>query len=141
MECKKFYSKQILVPFGEYIPFPFNLLSGFRKLVGPVGDFSPVLNTKITLSNNQNQSFNIFSFICYEDIFPNLMTSLPKEKNSSFLLQRMMRGLGRRVALSNMQPFCFSSLETGMPVLRCGNAGWSGWISHRGVIKDVLEIS
>ena len=26
-----------------------------------------------------------------------------------------------------------------MPVLRCGNAGWSGWISHRGVIKDVLR--
>ena len=25
-----------------------------------------------------------------------------------------------------------------MPV-RCGNAGWSGWISHRGVIKDVLR--
>jgi len=26
-----------------------------------------------------------------------------------------------------------------MPVLRCGNAGWSGWISPRGVIREVLH--
>jgi apolipoprotein N-acyltransferase len=26
-----------------------------------------------------------------------------------------------------------------MPILRCGNAGWSGWISPHGVIREVLR--
>ena len=30
------------------------------------------------------------------------------------------------------------SLETGVPVLRCGNAGWSGWISPSGVVQETL---
>ena len=33
------YAKRILVPFGEYVPFPFRWISGIRKLVGPVGSF------------------------------------------------------------------------------------------------------
>ena len=31
------------------------------------------------------------------------------------------------------------ALESGLPVLRCGNAGWSGWISPKGVVMDLLE--
>ena len=30
------------------------------------------------------------------------------------------------------------ALESGMPILRCGNAGWSGWISPNGVTRKVL---
>ena len=138
---EEFYSKQILVPFGEYIPFPFNLFSGFRKIVGPVGDFSPgAEHKKYSFSNSQDQSFNIFSFICYEDIFPNLMTSLPKEKNSSIFVTTNDAWFGEEgCAEQHAAHSVFRALETGMPVLRCGNAGWSGWISHRGVIKDVLR--
>ncbi|HAD20658.1 MAG TPA: hypothetical protein DCF87_00935, partial [Opitutae bacterium] len=33
----------------------------------------------------------------------------------------------------------FRALESGMPVIRCGNAGWSGWISPKGVIVEVLQ--
>ena len=33
----------------------------------------------------------------------------------------------------------FRALESGMPVIRCGNAGWSGWISPNGVIVEVLR--
>jgi apolipoprotein N-acyltransferase len=27
----------------------------------------------------------------------------------------------------------------GRPFLRCGNAGWSGWIDARGIVREVLE--
>ena len=30
------------------------------------------------------------------------------------------------------------ALETGFPVLRCGNAGWSGWISPNGIVRETL---
>ena len=35
----RWYAKQVLVPFGEYVPNPFAYIPGFRKLVGPVGNF------------------------------------------------------------------------------------------------------
>ena len=31
------------------------------------------------------------------------------------------------------------AIETGLPVLRCGNAGWSGWIDPMGRKRDVLK--
>ncbi|HAW98516.1 MAG TPA: hypothetical protein DCX67_08285, partial [Opitutae bacterium] len=30
------------------------------------------------------------------------------------------------------------AVENGIPVLRCGNAGWSGWIDPRGYRRSVL---
>ena len=136
-----FYSKQILVPFGEYIPFPFNLFSGLRKLVGPVGDFSTGLGNKIfSFSNRQNEPFNMFSFICYEDIFPNLIASLPKGGVAAIFVTTNDAWFGEEgCAEQHAAHSVFRAMEAGMPVLRCGNAGWSGWISHRGVIKDVLR--
>ena len=32
----------------------------------------------------------------------------------------------------------FRALETGRPVLRCGNAGLSGWIDPMGRLRDIL---
>ena len=31
------------------------------------------------------------------------------------------------------------AVESGLPLVRCGNAGWSGWIDSRGRIRNVLE--
>ncbi len=30
------------------------------------------------------------------------------------------------------------AVESNLPVIRCGNAGWSGWIDERGFVRDVL---
>jgi apolipoprotein N-acyltransferase len=30
------------------------------------------------------------------------------------------------------------AVENKVPVVRCGNAGWSGWIDQRGGVRDVL---
>jgi apolipoprotein N-acyltransferase len=31
------------------------------------------------------------------------------------------------------------AVETRRPVLRCGNAGWSGWIDEFGTVRRVME--
>ena len=60
------YAKRTLVPFGEYVPFPFKWIPGLQKMVGPVGNFQsgneiktfspvPEFGTKI----HQNWSFNL----------------------------------------------------------------------------------
>jgi apolipoprotein N-acyltransferase len=59
------YDKIHLVPFGEYIPYPF--LFGFaQKLTREVGDFHPGMQR--TVISTRDQRLGIF--ICYESIFP-----------------------------------------------------------------------
>jgi apolipoprotein N-acyltransferase len=59
------YDKIHLVPFGEYVPYPF--IFGFaQKLTREVGDFRP--GTERTVINAGDQRLGIF--ICYESIFP-----------------------------------------------------------------------
>ena len=30
-------------------------------------------------------------------------------------------------------------MENHLPIVRCGNAGWSGWIDENGRVRDVLK--
>ena len=70
---EEWYAKQILVPFGEYVPLPFSLIPGVTRMVGPVGSFtSGQAFHSFKASGDDNRSFNIFSLVCYEDIFPGL---------------------------------------------------------------------
>ena len=70
----EWYAKQILVPFGEYVPWPFHWIPGLEKMVGPVGNFSSGDRTilfDLPISDGNATSFiRTGMLICYEDIFP-----------------------------------------------------------------------
>ncbi|MEC8243388.1 MAG: apolipoprotein N-acyltransferase [Verrucomicrobiota bacterium] len=134
------YAKQILVPFGEYVPYPFNLIPGLEKITGPTGDFKRGNEfTTFKFKNKENQTFNLVPLICYEDIFPDLVANIPRSNNTCVFVTTNDAWFGEEgCAEQHAAHSVIRSLETGLPFLRCGNSGWSGWISPSGVVRNVL---
>ena len=80
---KEWYAKQILVPFGEYVPFPFSYIPSLTKLVGPVGTFTAGNEFQsFTVFADHNTSVNILPLVCYEDIFPGIAGKMEYSANS-----------------------------------------------------------
>ncbi len=126
------YSKEHLVPFGEYIPFG-RYLPFLQTLVQGAGGFEPGKHTDPLTYNN----LAIGCLICYETIFSNLVQ------------QRVAQGANILVNLSNDAWFGRSSgarqhlhqavlrtIEQGRYMLRATNTGISAVIDNNGRIQN-----
>ena len=137
------YAKRVLVPFGEYVPFPFKWIPGVRKLVGPVGSFkegNEVKTFSVHSKKNQDSTFKIGPLICYEDIFPRLCRETALEGVDLFFVTTNDAWFGREgCAEQHAAHSVLRAIETQRPFLRCGNAGWSGWIDSNGYQREVLR--
>jgi apolipoprotein N-acyltransferase len=60
------YDKIKLVPFGEFVPWPFGFVN---QISDEVGAFSPGREVVVSRTNGHR----ISTFICYESVFPNLV--------------------------------------------------------------------
>jgi apolipoprotein N-acyltransferase len=60
------YDKVNLVPFGEFVPAPFDFV---KRITSEAGDFVP--GTRVVVSPVGNHK--IGTFICYESVFPNFV--------------------------------------------------------------------
>lgn len=66
------YDKVNLVPFGEFVPWPFGLVT--NKVSKEAGDFVPGRNVVVSRLDDHR----IATFICYESVFPSYIRQFTK---------------------------------------------------------------
>jgi len=136
-----FYAKRILVPFGEYVPDALAWFPGLDKLVGPTGSFEAGGDSRLleVEMNSTKSHARIGSLICYEDIFPSLARRFAADGADFLFVCTNNAWFGEEgCAEQHAAHSVLRAIENRRPVLRCGNAGWSGWIDERGNLRATV---
>ena len=134
-----YYMKRHLVPFGEYVPMR-GVLGWLQKFV-PIGDDDSLAGDSaaplfVTL---RGQLTKVAPLICYEDVFPDLARSSVRAGADVLVVATNDAWYGEgAAAYQHAAHSVLRAVETRRPVLRCGNAGWSGWIDEFGNIRATL---
>ncbi|MCC6598037.1 MAG: apolipoprotein N-acyltransferase [Alphaproteobacteria bacterium] len=121
------YTKHHLVPFGEYIPFqnwiplePVARFNGFQKGAGPQSFATP-------------QNLHYSPLICYEIIFPG--KTIPKNGPAPDFILNVTNDAWYGISPGPYQHFVqaqFRAVESGIPVIRAANTGFSGILAPNG---------
>lgn len=111
---KTHYHKQVLLPFGEYIPLGFNLIS---KHLPPCGTFEKGKQTRLL-----GKALGIS--ICYEEMFGNLM------RKNRLLGAKIMVNISNdiwyplsRLPMVHYMHGRLRAIEMGLPLVRACNSG------------------
>ncbi|HKK19683.1 MAG TPA: apolipoprotein N-acyltransferase, partial [Opitutales bacterium] len=132
-----FYMKRELVPFGEYVPVPFDLI--VEKFVPLEGSFAPGRGPALIGLELEERTLRIGSLVCYEDIFPALARESARAGAQVFFVATNNAWYGEEGgAEQHAAHSVLRAVENRRPVMRCGNGGWSGWIDAYGTVREVL---
>ncbi len=134
-----YYAKRRLVPFGEFVPFR-PVLGWLNKFVEiGEGDFTPGDSAQPLIVRLRGAAISFGPLICYEDTYPLLArtSTVAGADVLTVLTNNGWFGEGG-AAYQHAAHSVLRAVETRRPVLRCGNAGWSGWIDEFGGIRAVL---
>lgn len=133
-----FYAKRRLVPFGEYVPL--RPVLGWLEKVAPVGgDFERGEDAGLLRVAPRGVETRLGPLICYEDIFPRLARESVAAGADVLVVNTNNGWFGEEaMAYQHAAHSVLRAVETRRPVLRAGNAGWSGWIDEVGAIRAVL---
>jgi apolipoprotein N-acyltransferase len=131
------YHKQVLLAFGEYIPFSglLGLLPGMPFVEGfTAGDGPRTLN----LPGGEK----IAPLICYEDLMPELSRSFVREKKANLLVNLTNDAwYGRTVApWQHARLAQWRAIETRRSLLRVTNTGVTSFINAKGEMVETLPI-
>jgi apolipoprotein N-acyltransferase len=131
-----YYNKIKLVPFGEYVPFPFKIFETlFPYLEGY--DFMRGRQMKILVYKR----FRILPLICFEGIFPNFVASNSKRKPN--LIVNITNDAWFKKTSAPYQHFemvRIRAIETGNFLVRAANTGISAFVSPTGKIIKSLGL-
>jgi len=134
-EVKSIYSKNILVPFGEFIPF--------RKIL-PRFDF---FENKIDFSSSYqinpiavNEYYKFIPLICYEILFSDLIFKSLDQDTSLIINITNDAWFGNTIGpIQHFQYAKIRAVEFGIPVIRVANTGYSGLIGPYGKVLKKLN--
>ena len=136
---RDFYAKRQLVPFGEFVPLR-PVLGWLQKFV-PIGpdDFGRGDDPAPLVVPLRDTTVVIGPLICYEDTYPALARSSVRAGADALAVVTNNGWFGRGgAAYQHAAHSVLRAVETRRPVLRCGNAGWSGWIDEYGAVRASL---
>lgn len=129
----RIYSKQHLVPFGEYAPPLFGWFYTLVKI--PMSGLSRGEHQPKPLALAGQQ---IAVNICYEDLFgEELIYALP-EATLMLNLSNLAWYGDLHAQPQHLQIARMRALETGRPMLRATNTGMTAWVSPDGQVQAVL---
>ena len=128
--------KQKRVPFGEYIPFRNNFIFQHLNLFGNKIDINVGPNSGL-LSTKENIKLQIF--ICYEIIFPNLVSLQGRPDIIINLTNDAWFGntIGPYQHLSQAR---LRAIEEGLPLVRVANTGISAAFNYKGVLLGKIDL-
>jgi len=130
---KGVYTKQRLVPFGEYIPFKQWLGKVMDLLQVPMSDFMSGQSHDLIIANGKR----IAAFVCYEIAYPELVLS--NDGHIDLILTISNDAwFGQSIAQAqHAQMAQMRALEMGRPSLFVGNDGITTFINSKGIIQSV----
>ena len=136
-KIENIYHKNILVPFGEFIPLR-NLLPRFDFFENKI-DFSNGYKINAIAIDN---FYKFVPLICYEIIFSDLIFKSLDQEISIIINITNDAWFGN--SIGPIQHFQFAKIravEFGIPVVRVANTGYSGLISPYGQVVKKLNLN
>ncbi len=129
--AREFYAKRHLVPFGEYMPL--GSILPLRKIVPMVADCATGTSAEPLRLFLSKKSWAMGVLICYEDVFPELGRELVAHGAEFLAVLTNDAWYGRESgAYQHAAHSVMQAVSLGVPVIRCGNAGWSGVVDPLG---------
>jgi len=137
------YHKQVLVPFGEYVPLG-NMLRGLIEFFNlPMSSFSPATTKQQVMSFSDYQ---VVPAICYEITYPGLLHDLIADADASSDKAKLLVTVSNDAwfgdsfgPYQHMQMARMRALELGIPLVRSTNDGISAVVDARGNMLNKLD--
>ena len=131
-EVVDYADKVHLVPFGEFLPFPF-IFQYLGGLTAESGIFAHGARHKVLRLPRSDISFGVF--ICYESIFPEITRALMAQDPDFLINTTNDAWFGTTAAPhQHFAQAVLRAVESGRAVVRAANTGISGLIGPSGRI-------
>ncbi len=128
------FDKTHLVPFGEYVPWPFG---GIVRQFIPLGTLTPGEHLNPTEVMVDGRSTKIGVTVCYEGIFPEVSRAIVKNGATFIANLTDDRWYGvSGMATQHLLMYALRAVEVGRPIARATNTGISAWFDVYGGIHD-----
>lgn len=126
------YDKVNLVPFGEFVPWPFGFV---KRITAEAGDFVP--GTRVVVSPVDGH--RIGAFICYESVFPNFVRRFVADGAEALFNLSNDGYFGRSAAREqHLEIVRMRAAENRRWILRSTNDGITGTIDPAGRLRGTL---
>jgi apolipoprotein N-acyltransferase len=142
-KSKQTYHKQVLVPFGEYVPLGKWLRGIIQFFNLPMSNFSPATTTQHPMNF---ANYQVIPAICYEIAYPDIVHSIMDQANQEKSLPKLIVTVSNDAwfgdsfgPYQHMEMARMRALELGVPLVRSTNDGITAVVDAKGNIVERLN--